>query len=335
MKARRVGTTDLILSEIGFGCGGNAGLMVRGDAAEQTRAIAHALDSGITYFDNAPDYGNGSAEENLGRALRELGARPVINTKVEIRNENLDDIDGHIIRSVEDSLRRLGVDAVDIVQIHNGPVAAKPVMEGPYYATLWLDDFVKPGGVLDGVRKLLDTGKARYSGFICRGNDATEVATLLETGLFHLINTPYTLLNPTAGPFVPRKVSANDYGNVVGAASAAGAGISVFSPLGGGLLTDTMLSGQQNHPLARQKDHGKLEAKGDLGRARLFQEVAQNSGISLAELAYRFILTDPGVTTLLGGFSAADQIDAAIKASAAGPLDEEQLRAIDEIWSAP
>jgi L-glyceraldehyde 3-phosphate reductase len=334
MKTRRIGSTDLTLSEIGFGCGGNAGLMVRGDAAEQTRVIAHALESGITYFDNAPDYGNGAAEEALGRALKQIGARPVINTKVEIRNENLDDIAGHIIRSVEDSLRRLGVDAVDIVQIHNGPVAARPVMDGPYYATLWLDDFTKPGGVLDGVRQLLDSGKARYSGFICRGNDAVEVGTLLETWLFHLINTPYTLLNPTAGPFIPRKKPSSDYGNVVGAASEAGAGISVFSPLAGGLLTDILLSGQQTHPLARQKDHGKLEAKGDLGRARLFQEIARNSGISLAELAYRFILTDSGVTTLLGGFSDASQIDIAAKASAAGPLDSEQMRAIEEVWSA-
>ena len=67
MKTRRIGATDLVVSQIGFGCGGNAGLMVRGTAAEQERVIGRALDSGITYFDNAPDYGDGLAEENLGR----------------------------------------------------------------------------------------------------------------------------------------------------------------------------------------------------------------------------------------------------------------------------
>jgi aryl-alcohol dehydrogenase-like predicted oxidoreductase len=83
MQYRRIGATDLSISEIGFGCGGNAGLMVRGELPEQIRVIERALALGITYFDNAPDYGNGRAEENLGRALKELGARPVINSKVE------------------------------------------------------------------------------------------------------------------------------------------------------------------------------------------------------------------------------------------------------------
>lgn len=334
MKIRRVGSTDLMVSEVGFGCGGNAGLMIRGDAAEQRRIIAHALESGITYFDNAPDYGNGLAEVNLGRVLKDLGATPVINTKVEIRAENLGDIADHIVRSVEESLHRLQVDSVDIVQIHNGPVAAPPLLEGAYYATLWLEDFMRPGGVLDGVRRLLESGKARHSGFICRGNDAAEVDTLLQTGLFHLVNTPYTLLNPTAGRFKAVGMTGNDHGNVVGAAAAAGAGIAVFSPLAGGLLTDTLLSGQQTHPLARQKDHAKLEAKGDLARARRFQAVAQESGTSLAELAYRFILSDPGVSTLIGGYSDAEQIDAAVAAASAGPLDVVQFESIEKIWSA-
>ena len=82
MKTRRVGSTDLILSEIGFGCGGNAGLMVRGDAAEQRRAIAYALEIGITYFDNAPDYGNGAAEEALGQAADDGVPRAILRLVV-------------------------------------------------------------------------------------------------------------------------------------------------------------------------------------------------------------------------------------------------------------
>ncbi|MEZ2127575.1 MULTISPECIES: aldo/keto reductase [unclassified Sinorhizobium] len=333
MRQRRIGATDLSISEIGFGCGGNAGLMVSGEAAEQVRVIAQALERGITYFDNAPDYGDGKAEENLGLALKELGARPVITTKVEIRAENLEDISNHIVRSVEDSLRRLQVDTIDILQIHNGPVAQPRVMEGAYYGTLWLEDYLRPGGAIEGVRRILESGKARHAGFICRGNDSSEVGTLLKTGLFHLINLPYTLLNPTAGRFGPCPRPAPDYGNVIGAAQAAGAGIAVFSPLAGGLLTDNLVAGQQTHPLARRKDIGKLEAKGELARARRFQEIAQANDMRLAELAYRFILSDSGVSTLIGGFSAADQINVAAAASSAGPLDAAQFAAIEKIWS--
>ena len=150
MKTRRVGATDLIVSQIGFGCGGNAGLMVRGTAAEQERVIGRALNLGITYFDNAPDYGDGLSEENLGRALQALKARPVINTKVEIRAGHLGDMAGHVVRSVEGSLRRLRIDAADIVQIHNGPVAVRPNLRGRDYKTLWIEDYLRPGGAIDG-----------------------------------------------------------------------------------------------------------------------------------------------------------------------------------------
>jgi Aldo/keto reductase family len=67
VEYRQVGNTELRVSEIGFGCGGNAGLMVRGSPAEQRRVVERAVELGINYFDNAPDYGNGIAEENLGR----------------------------------------------------------------------------------------------------------------------------------------------------------------------------------------------------------------------------------------------------------------------------
>ena len=96
MHYRRIPKTSLSLSEIGFGCGGDAGLMVRGSTSEQTRTIARALDLGINYFDNAPDYGDGAAEDNLVRVLGALRQRPVINSRVEIRRENLDDIAGHL-----------------------------------------------------------------------------------------------------------------------------------------------------------------------------------------------------------------------------------------------
>ena len=116
MEYRQVGHTELRISEIGFGCGGNAGLMVRGSPVEQRRVVERAIELGINYFDNAPDYGNGAAEENLGRVLKELQLRPVITSKVEVRHTDLGDIAGHVVRSTEESLQRLGVDYVDILR---------------------------------------------------------------------------------------------------------------------------------------------------------------------------------------------------------------------------
>src|SRR5438093_6880703 len=106
MKYRPVGNTGLNISEIGFGTGGTAGLMINGTYDEQLHTVARALELGINYFDESPDYGDGVSETNLGRILKELGATPVITTKVEVREENLGDIAGHVERSVEASLAR-------------------------------------------------------------------------------------------------------------------------------------------------------------------------------------------------------------------------------------
>ena len=336
MKTRRIGATDLVVSQIGFGCGGNAGLMVRGTTAEQERVIGRALDSGITYFDNAPDYGDGRAEENLGRSLQALAASPVINTKVEIRADNLGNIADHIVRSVEGSLKRLRRDAVDIVQIHNGPVATQPRLEGRDYKTLWIEDFHRAGGAIDGVRRLLDSGKARHAGLVARGGDVAEMRTLLDTGLFHLVNVPFTLLNPTAGHPKPVGLTVDrDYGDVIGVARTLGAGSAIFSPLAGGVLTDAVISGRHTHVLARPKDTNALEAKGALPLARRFGRLAAANGMSLVQLAYGFILSHSGVSTVLGGFSAIDQLDEIVAAAGnTESLPQAVMDEIRQIWAA-
>ncbi|MDQ0304946.1 aldo/keto reductase [Ancylobacter polymorphus] len=333
MRYRNVGKTGLAVSEIGFGCGGNAGLMVRGTEAEQRRVIEHALARGVTYFDTAPDYGDGLAEINLGRALTALGARPVVTTKVEVRAENLDDIAGHVERSTEASLQRLGLDAVDVLQIHNGPVPQPTALTGCAYSTLGLEDFLRPGGALEGVERVLRAGKARYAGFICRGNDAAQALELVQTDLFRLLNVPYTLLNPTAGHAWPDgPVALPDYGDIITRAQALGAGVAAFSPLAGGLLTPAVLEGQGVHPLARSRDVVSYEASGLARKARAFAALAADNGISLVELAYRFILGHDGIATIIGGISSVEQLDDSVGAVARGPLPPPLTAAVERIW---
>src|ERR1700682_5832934 len=83
MEQRVFGRSGMRVSILGFGCGAVGGLMVRGDPADQERAIAMALDAGGNYFDTAVQYGNGKSEENLGRALKTLNpADAIVGTKV-------------------------------------------------------------------------------------------------------------------------------------------------------------------------------------------------------------------------------------------------------------
>jgi L-galactose dehydrogenase/L-glyceraldehyde 3-phosphate reductase len=121
VEQRDLGNTGLKVSALGFGCGAVGGLMVRADPAEQIRTVARALEAGINYFDTAPAYGNGRSEENLGRVLSELGAwdKVIVGTKVRLALSDLAEPSVAIRRSLERSLRLLGRDSVDLLQLHN------------------------------------------------------------------------------------------------------------------------------------------------------------------------------------------------------------------------
>lgn len=162
MRYRQLGRTDLHVSEIGFGTGDNAGLMVLADHEARRTAVRRALELGINYFDTSPDYGKGRAEVQLGEALRELDANPVITTKVEIMPEHLDMIALRVRESVEASLRRLQRTAVDIVQIHNPP-AARHDTGVRVWTPLTVDDVIGPGGALEALQELRSAGKCGTS----------------------------------------------------------------------------------------------------------------------------------------------------------------------------
>ena len=335
MQYRTVGNTDLRVSEIGFGTGGTAGLMVSGSYDEQLTAVERAIEAGINYFDESPDYGDGVSETNLGKILHELGVRPIITTKVEVRAENLDDVAGHVERSLDASLQRLGIDYVDVVQIHNGPVAQCPDLKGRAYNILGIGDYLNRNGALEGLERVRRAGKTRYIGFICRGNDGPQVRQLIDTGQFHLINVIYTLMNPTAVIPPPRGMQVDtDFGQVIPYAYAKGVGAAIYSPLAGGLLTDHIVSGGDPHPLSGAAQRGLWERrKQQTAKSGRFQFLS-NSRQSLAQAAHRFILMQPGVSVVLGGFSDVQQLDEALDTAGAGPLTDEELARIEMVWRA-
>ena len=330
MKYRRIGTSNLELSEIGFGCGANAGLMQRGSASEQTHTVARALELGINYFDTSPDYDDGVAETNLGRVLKDLKHRPILNTKVNIRAEHQGDIAGHVARSAEASLKRLGVDFIDVLQIRNSPTAVPPNLDGDGRHLLWIDDFLDPGGVLDGMLRLKRSGKIGHIGLVCRGGDGAEVRQLLGTGMITIVNVPYNLLNPSAGRAMPEGLrNTTDFGNVISEAAAHGAGAAVYAPLAGGVLTDATLSDAPRHALARQASGDSEE---DQQRAQAVAFLGRDRGLSLAQAAYRFILDHPAVTTALGGFSSLAQVEETAAVAEMSGFTAQEMARLESVW---
>lgn len=332
MKYRTIGSTGMKVSEIGFGTGDNAGLMVKGTAEQQVEAVERALELGINYFDTSPDYGKGVAETNIGKVMREIGFRPYITTKVEIMPDELDHIADAVVESVDDSLKRLGVDFVDVVQIHNPP-SAETDTTVPGWLHLGLSDYLGPGGALEGLERVRRAGKTRFFGFANEDAGAEAVHTLLETREFHLINVWYDLLNPTAGMDRPDGLDIqHDYGRLVDRAHELGVGVSVIRPLAGGVLTDHAVAGGGRHALAG----GGLTRNADMYQAMVQRALPfaflSRPGQKLSDAAYRFILQHPGVTTVLGGYSELSHLEEASGNSGANPLSDEDMARLETVW---
>ena len=332
MRYREMGATGVRVSEIGFGSGDNAGLLVKGEPKEQIRAIERALELGVNYFDTSPDYGKGVAETNIGKAMREIGFRPVIATKVEVMPDELDHIADAVVESVDDSLRRLQADWVDVLQIHNPP-SRQTDTTVPGWLHLGLDDYLGPGGALEGMERVRRAGKARFFGFANEDANAEAALTLLETGEFHMLNVWYDLLNPTAGLPTPDGLDVqHDYGQFLRRARELGVGAAAIRPLAGGSLTDHAVGGGGRHALAG----GGLSRKADMyqamvERARPFAFLSR-PGQTLSQAAYRFILQDDAVTTVLGGFSEMAHLEEAAGCSGAPPLSDEDMARLQMVW---
>ena len=203
MQYREISKTGIQVSEIGFGTGDNAGLMVKATPADMERAVARALELGVNYFDCSPDYGKGVAETNLGRILKKLGARPLITTKIEIGPQNKADIPARILQSIDESLARLQVDQVDFLEIHNAPAAKhNPATEetvrkqgahsfGPSLDSRWWSRITSDRAVrLGALEKLRSDGKSALLRLrpVTGTRRADAAKTVLDSGHFSIIN---------------------------------------------------------------------------------------------------------------------------------------------------
>ena len=177
MQYRTIGKTDLRVSEIGFGCGNNAVLMVKASFEEQLKAVRHALDRGINYFDTAFAYGLGKSEENLGRILKELKAPAVVSTKIRLEADALTDVKAATIRAVEAGLHRLQRERVDFIQLHTRVTVE--LSRGKRFS-LTPQNVLGRNGVIEGFKAMRDRHKVGYFGFSGLG-DTKALHELVES----------------------------------------------------------------------------------------------------------------------------------------------------------
>jgi aryl-alcohol dehydrogenase-like predicted oxidoreductase len=309
VEQRRLGRTGLSVSVLGYGCGAIGGLMVKGTAAEQDRAIGRALDHGITYFDTAAVYGDGASERNLGRALRGLSARPVIGTKVRVFTAQRGDIAGRITASLEESLARLGADSVDIFQLHNPITLAG---QEPAFTPEQILNEAVPA-----LERARAAGKFRFFGITGLG-DAAALRHVLDVGGFATAQIPYNLLNPSG--IAPARPDAPDLGGIIRHAAARDVGVMAIRILAGGALSGTAarspLGVAKVEPIASGASYAA-----DVAAAQRFRPlIAAGHAADLVELALRFVIGAPEIATNIIGTSSLEELDHAVAAVAKGAL---------------
>lgn len=296
--------------------------MVRGTASDQERAIARAIDLGINYFDTAAAYGNGESEKNLGRILSVLRPDVLVATKARVDPESRGSIAKGIFKSAEASLQRLRRDRIDAFQLHS------PVSLSGDNGTLDFQAVVEE--VIPAFEALRQQGKIRFYGFSATG-DVAALPSLLETGAFDVAQVIYNLINPSAGGPTNFRAVGPDFGNILARAKQVSLGVVGVRILAAGALS----SREERHPLGlpvvepmgSSPDYGS-----DVERAkRLLPLVHEGHVASLVELALRFAISHPVVSTALVGFSDLAQIEQAAAAIGNGPLPTATLDRIGEL----
>jgi aryl-alcohol dehydrogenase-like predicted oxidoreductase len=318
LQKRRLGTTDLELTSVGFGAwaiGGGGWAYGWGpqDDAQSVAAIRHAVSRGVNWIDTAAIYGLGHSERVVGRALRELPAseRPFVFTKgglIPHREspyaEPERDLRPDSIRSeVEASLRRLGVERIDLYQFHWPDAIGTPIEDS------WAE-----------MARLVEEGKVRAAGV------SNFDVTLLERAeaVRHVdsLQPPFSLIRRDSGT------------NLLPWAASHGTGVIVYSPLQSGLLTD----GFSAKRLAAMADDDWRRGSGQFAEPQLsrnlalrdaLRPIAERRGVTVSAVAVAWTLAWPGVTGAIVGARSPEQVDGWI-AGGSLELEQSELTAIAE-----
>jgi aryl-alcohol dehydrogenase-like predicted oxidoreductase len=304
MEKRRIGS--LQVSVVGLGCN-NFGWRI--DAAASAAVVDAALEAGINFFDTADVYGAGQSEEFLGRALGRRRSQVILATKFGAKMDEQRDgaKPAYVRQAVEDSLRRLGTDRIDLYQLHR-PDAATPIAD-----TLGaLDELVRAG-------KVREIGCSNFSAEQLR---AAEAAVRPGAARFVSVQNHYSLLHRE-----PEK-------DVLPECERLGLAFLPYFPLANGLLTGKYRRGQPAPEGSRGRDGWgpKVFTDQNLALVESLTQFAASRGHTILELAMSWLTARPVVASVIAGAKSPEQVRA--NAAAAGwRLTAEELAGVEAIIS--
>ncbi|RFU67755.1 aldo/keto reductase [Peribacillus saganii] len=295
MKKRRLGNSELFVSEMGFGC------MSLGTDEKKAAHILHAaIDEGITYFDTADLYDFGRNEEIVGKALKPFRDKVVLSTKAGNRwNErrdgwSWDPSKQYIKAAVKDSLKRLGTDYIDLYQLHGGTI----------------DDPIDE--TIEAFEELVQEGYIRYYGISSiRPN---VIKQYLKRSSIVSIMMQYSLFDRRPEEWLP--LIEENHVSVI-----------ARGPVAKGLLSDKMLSKASGGV----KDNGYLDYSFQELEHILPLIAEKLPSRSMNEIALKYVLTSSTVGAIIPGASTIEQLQENVKAVNSPPLTEEEQKILNEI----
>jgi aryl-alcohol dehydrogenase (NADP+) len=305
-----LGASGLVVSRI---CMGTMTFGQQASEAESIRMAGMALDAGINFFDTADIYNSGMSEQILGKALRARRGEVVIATKGGNPMGSGPNERGlsrrYILRAAEASLERLNTEYIDVYMLHQ-PDQKTPLEES-----------------LSALDQLVRSGKVRYIGVsnfaawqVCSGLWIGDRRGFIP---ITFVQAMYNLL--------ARRVEEE----LLPFCRHYGLGLVAYNPLAGGLLTGKYKKGEQ--PRAGTRFGLKENYRNRYWHDRLFdaveglRRIGDGAGLSLLDLSFRWLLTQPDLTCLILGASSTDQLRANL-AACTGGLPVAVLQSCDEIW---
>jgi aryl-alcohol dehydrogenase-like predicted oxidoreductase len=308
MKYRRLGRTDFEIGEVGYGAWGIGGTQwLGGTDDESLTALRRAIDLGLNFIDTALAYGAGHSERLVGQVVRDAGRRIYVATKVPPKNllwparpgidiEEVFPYD-YILRSTERSLKNLGVETIDLQQLH-----------------VWNPEWIAREEWRRALEELKRSGKARAVGISINDHQPDSALEIVETGLIDTVQVIYNIFDqsPERGLFP--------------LAMARDVGVIARVPLDEGSLTGKI----DEHTRFPPGDFREGYFKGDRKKQvrEHVESLLRDLGVeaaSLPEIALRFCLSHPAVSTVIPGMRSLRNAEANCAAPDRGPLPEETL----------
>jgi aryl-alcohol dehydrogenase-like predicted oxidoreductase len=313
MEYRNLGRTGVRVSTLCLGCMMFGGRTEEGPSMD---IIDRAIDAGINFLDTANVYSRGRSEEVVGRALKRNGKRDriILATKVHGRMDD-DDVNAagnhrqHIIRQVEESLRRLQTDYIDLYQIH------RPSSDVPIDETLRaLDDLIRSG-------KVRYIGTSTYAAWQLM--EALMVARELGLNRFVSEQPPYHLLD--------RRIERE----LVPFVLTYGTALVSWSPLAGGFLTGKYVRGRQPGEGTRFRGRTDRRTEAHFGDAAfavldVVQAIASEKGATPSRVALAWVAQQPGITAPIIGPRTMEQLEDNLGALNV-TLTQDDLKRLDEV----